>query len=125
MLRTDRTRKIRIVLGSLLGLNLIAAGLVLYPVGGSAEDLEKQLTSLQSQIQQRRGLVEQTKQHASSVEKGRADGDKFLSEFFLDRRTAYSAVLAELGETAQRAKLKERENSFATEPVEGSDTLSM
>jgi hypothetical protein len=116
---------VRIVLGTLLALNLIAAALILYPPGGSAESLEAQFSSLQSQVAQRRALVERTRLHAASIEKGRSGGDKFLSEYFLARRTAYSAVLAQLGEAARLAKVKERENAFATEPVEGSDTLSM
>ena len=48
-----------------------------------------------------------------------------LSEYFLARRTAYATVLAQLDEAARLSHVKERENAFATEPVEGSDTLSM
>jgi len=116
---------VRIVLGALLALNLIAAALILYPPGGSAESLEAQFSSLQSQVAQRRALLERTRLHAASIEKGRSDGDKFLDEYFLARRTAYSSVLAQLGEAARLSHVKERENAFATEPVEGSDTLSM
>ena len=116
---------VRVVLGALLVLNLVAAGLVLYPPGGSAESLEAQFASLQSQVTQRRALIEQTRIHAESVEKGRSDGDKFLDEYFLARRTAYGSVLAQLGEAAKLAHVKEKENAFASEPVEGSETLSM
>jgi hypothetical protein len=116
---------VRIGLGVLLALNLAAAALVLYPPGGSAESLEAQFASLQSQVAQRRALVDRTRQHAAAIEKGRSAGDKFLSDYFLSRRTAYSVVLAELGEAARLSHVKERENAFATEPVEGSDVLSM
>ena len=51
----------RIVLGVLLVLNLVGAGLVVYPPGGSAEDLENQLSALQSQLVQKRALVEKTR----------------------------------------------------------------
>jgi hypothetical protein len=122
---TVAARRLRVVLGALLALNLIAAALVLYPPGGSAEDLERQLATLQSQRVKTRALVEQTRQHAAAVEKGRADGEQFLQDYFLGRRVAYAEVLAELGEAAQRARLKEREHAFATEFVEGSDSLSM
>jgi hypothetical protein len=126
MPRTKRlSQRIRIVLGTLLALNLAAAGLVLYPPGGSAENLERQLSAAQSQIGQRRALLESTRQHASAVEQGRADGDTFLRDYFLDRRAAFATVLAELGEAAQRSRMKEREISFGVEPVEGSDSLSM
>jgi Tfp pilus assembly protein PilO len=118
-------RIIRIVLGVLLGLNLIGAGLVLFPPGGSAEDLERQLASLQSQAAQKRALLEQTRKHASAVEKGRADGDQFLGQYFLARRGAYTALLTELNSAAQSSGIKPRETAYATDPIEGSDTLSM
>ena len=118
-------QRLRILLGALLTLNLVAAGLILFPPGGSAEDLERQRTSLQSQLAQRRGLVERTRQHAASVEKGRTDGDRFLGQYFLGRRTAYAMVLTELGDAARRSHLKDRETAFTSEPVEGSADLNM
>lgn len=116
---------VRIVLGVLLALNLIGAGLVLFPPGGSAEDLERQLASLQTQLAQKRALVEQTRKHASAVEKGRGDGDQFLGQYFLARRGAYTALLTELNAAAQSSGIKPRETAYATDLIEGSDTLSM
>src|SRR5690242_11050865 len=78
----------RVILGVLLGANLIAAGVVLYPPGGSAESLERQLATLQTQVMQNRATLERTREHVAAVEKGRAQGDKFLSDYFLPRRTA-------------------------------------
>src|SRR6266849_4403629 len=121
----DSRGRLRIGLGVLAALNLIAAVLVLFPPGGSEEALERQLSSLQSQVQPRQALIERTREHAAAVEKGRAEGDRFLSNYFLERRTAYSTLLSELVEAASQSKLKPREHAYATEPVEGSDTLSM
>ena len=121
-LAVQRARMILIVL---LVLNLIAAGLVLYPPGGSAETLEQQAAALRTQVSQGKGLLERTRSHAGAVEKGRSDGDQFINRYFLARRGAYIAILSELSEAARRAKLKERENAFAIEPVDGSDGLSM
>src|SRR5713101_996847 len=90
--------RFRMGLGVLAALNLIAAGLVLFPPGGSAEDLGRQLLSLQSQVQSRQALIERTREHAAAVEKGRAEGDQFLGNYFLGRRTAYSTLLSELVE---------------------------
>ena len=118
-------RIIRIVLGVLLLANLVGAGLVLFPPGGSAEDLERQLASLQSQVAQKRALLEQTRKHAAAVEKGRAEGDQFLSQYFMGRRGAYTALLTELNAAAQSSGIKPRETAYATDPIEGSDTLSM
>jgi hypothetical protein len=115
----------RIVLGVLLAANLIAVGLVLFPPGGSAADLEQERISLQAQAFTRRAQLAQTTQHAAAVQKGRAEGEKFLGDYFLARRTAYSTLLTELVAAADEAKIKPKENAYATEPIEGSDSLSL
>lgn len=121
----DLTRKIRIGLGALLALNLIAAGLVLFPPGGSADDLEREFASLQSQINQKRVLLERSRLNVAAIEKARGEGDHFLNEYFLSRRTADSALLSELAEAASKAQIKPRDAAQTTEYIEGSDSLSM
>ncbi len=116
---------LRATLGVLLAANLIAAGMILFPPGGSAEELRQQLASLQSQIQSRRVVLERTRRHASAVEKGRAEGDEYLNEYFLPSRSHMSSLLTELEEAASKSKIKPREHAYSVEPVEGSDTLSM
>src|SRR5260370_31891467 len=113
----------RIVLGPLLAANLIAAGLVLFPPGGSAEELDRQYASLQSQLRAKQALVERTREHAGAVETGRGEGDKFLSEYLLPDRRAFEALLSELGSLAGKTKIKPREHAYSTEPGEGSDSL--
>jgi hypothetical protein len=116
---------VRVLLGVLLAANLIAAGLLLYPPGGSAEDLEKELASLQSQATTKRALLEKTRQHVAAVELGRAEGDQFLGTYFLTRRAAAEMMLTQLGSAAAGSKIKEKERSISIEPIDGSDTLSM
>lgn len=116
---------LRAALGVLVAANLVAAGFVMFPPGGSAEDLRQQLASLQSQIQSRQVVLERTRQHASAVEKGRAEGDEFLNEYFLPSRSHMSSLLTELEEAASKSKIKPREHAYSVEPIEGSDTLSM
>lgn len=118
-------RKIRIILGILLGLNLIAAGLVLFPPGGSADDLEREMAALQSQVAQKRALLERTRLNVAAVETARGEGDQFLKDYFLGRRTADSALLSELTAAANKAQIKERDRAQTTELIEGSDSLSM
>ena len=115
----------RIALGALLLATLAAAWLVLYPPGGSADELGQQLSALQAQTAAKRALLASTRQHVAAVEQGRAEGDRFLNEYFLSRRTAYSTLLSELVDAADRAKIKPKEHAYSTEPIEGSDTLSM
>jgi Tfp pilus assembly protein PilO len=116
---------VRIVLGVLVAANLAAAALVLFPPGGSAEDLQRQMASLQSQISSNQALLERTRQHLAAVEKGRNEGDRFLSSYFLVKRTASLTLLGELSEAANRSKIKPKENSYSDEPIEGSDSLKM
>jgi len=115
----------RIILGTLLVANLIAAVLVMYPPGGSADDLERQRLNLAAQAKTRRVQLAQTQMHVAAVEKGHTEGDKFLGDYFLARRTAYATLLTELVAAADEAKVKPKEHAYATEPIEGSDTLSM
>lgn len=115
----------RIVLIALAVLNVIALGLVLFPPGGSADNLEQQQTSLRAQVTASRARLEQTRAHVAAVEKGRMQGDEFLSDYFLARRTAYSTLLSELVDAAEKSKIKPKEHAYSTEPVEGSDSLSM
>ena len=116
---------LRAILGMLLAANLIAAGFMLFPPGGSAEELEHQLASLQAQIQSRQVVLERTRQHAAEVEKGRTEGDQFLNEYFLPLRSHTSDLFTELEAAATQSKIKPREQALTLEPVEGSDTLSM
>jgi len=121
----NKAQLARIVLGTLVVLNLIAAGLVLYPPGGSAEALDQELVSLQSQVGQAKARLEESKKHVGAIEKGRGAADEFLETYFLPRREAPSALLTELNQIAQRAGITDRGNSFAIDLIDGSETLGM
>src|SRR5579864_8353857 len=115
----------RVLAGILAAANLVAAALIVFPPGGSADELERQLASLQSQAASQRAQLVRTRQHAEAVEKGRQEGDQFLGNYFLARRTAYSTLLSELVSAADQSKVKPKEHAYSTEPIEGSDALSM
>ncbi|HEX5432469.1 MAG TPA: type 4a pilus biogenesis protein PilO [Bryobacteraceae bacterium] len=116
---------VRAALGILLAANVAAAALVLFPPGGSAEDLDREMASLESQVMQGKAKLARVRAHASAVESGRNEGDQFMDQYFLDRRTAYSTLVSELNQAAIASKIKPREHAFSTEPIDGSDTLSM
>ncbi len=116
---------LRVLVGVLLAANLIAAGILLFPPGGSAEDLEKELASLQSQATTKRALLEKTRQHMAAVQLGRSEGDDFLGNYFLSRRAAPEMLLTELGNAASGSKIFGKETSISLEPIDGSDSLSM
>lgn len=116
---------VRVVLGVLLAANIVAAGLVLFPPGGSAESLDQELTTLHVQLASQQERLEQSKQHAAAVDKGRNEGDDFLAQYFLPLRTSYSTLLDELQQAAGQTKIKPKDTSFSQEPVEGTDILKM
>jgi Tfp pilus assembly protein PilO len=115
----------RLLLAVLLLGNLVAAYFVLRPPGGSPQELREQLQDLRSQVNQRRALLDRTRVLAGKIEAGRSQGEKFLVQYFLPRRTAYSTILDELSDAAQKSKVHPKESSFGTEPVDGSDNFSL
>src|SRR5579863_63403 len=122
---TNMRALLRLVLALLLAANFVAAYLVLRPIGGSPQDLLVQERDLRTEIRQKQGLLDRTRNMASKIETGRAEGDKFTTKYFLPRRTANSTLMAELNELASEAKITPREFSFALEPVDGSDSFDM
>ncbi len=115
----------RLIAIGLLLLNLPALWMVVRPPGGSPEELQADLTDLRGQVRQRRDLLVRTRLLATRVESGRSSGQRFMDRYFLDRRTAASAIAAELVDDAHQAGITLREASYPSEPVEGSDNLSM
>jgi Tfp pilus assembly protein PilO len=109
----------------LLAANLAAAWFVLRPLGGSAEELGDEAAALRAQLMQRRTSLDRSRVNVVKVENGRSEGDQFMQEYFLTRRTAASTILSELNAAARDARIKVKVHSFNEEPVEGSDDLSM
>jgi type IV pilus assembly protein PilO len=121
----DPNMLLRAALAVLVVANLVAAILIFKPLGGSPEDMEQQVRALQAQIRQRETGLKTMRTVASKVEKGRADGNAFLGEYFLGERVAYSAVLTEINRIANESKMKVKEHTFASEPIEGSADLNV
>ncbi len=115
----------RIVLGVLLLANLLLAVIVFKPFGGSRLDLENQLIGLQSQVKQRQAKLQGLRLLAAKVEKGRTEGESFIGDAFLLRRTAYSTLLSELVSMAKSTGIRPKEFSYLYQPIEGSEDLAM
>jgi type IV pilus assembly protein PilO len=113
------------VLGVLLAANLVAAVIAFRPFGGSAEDLLRERQALARKLNDMESRLEQSKALVGKVELARAEGDRFLDTYVTDRNVTASTIAAELNRVASEAGMKPREISFALEPIEGSDTLSM
>ena len=123
--RRDPRIMVRVILGTLLLANLVAAFAVFRPFGGSAEELDAQLTTLRQQVQQRQVSVQRLRVLAAKISGGRTAKDNFLNKYFMGRRTAASSIVSELIKSAKDSGIKPKEHSFSFDPVEGSDTVSM
>ena len=123
--KNDPQTAARLGLGVLLTLNLVAAWFVYSPLGGSAEVMETRVSDLRRQVAQKQAVLLRGKQLAAKVDKGRTQGDEFLSKYFLSRPTTYSTLVGELNQLAKAAGVRPKEQAFNEEEVEGSDELGM
>jgi Tfp pilus assembly protein PilO len=121
----DPQVSVRIGLGFLLLLNVIAALILFKPWGGSADDLERRLNAMRAQLPAQKAQVARTKILVEKVQTARKEGDQFMGKYILNERTAYSTILGELDHAASQVSLKSKESQYTVEPIEGSDTLGM
>lgn len=120
----DRRVAVRAGLGFLLAANLVAAVLVIHPLGGSAEDLAQQLEAKQRGLAQQLQHLERTRNVVEKVKQAKVEGDTFQADYILSRRKAYSTLLAEANQLAVESGLKPKESAYAPpEAVEGSETI--
>jgi hypothetical protein len=113
------------VLGVLLALNLIAGFFYFFPPGGSADELDAALAQTRKQIQNTRATLDRSHSAVKKVQTARQEQENFVQGYFIDRRTASSTILTEIGAMAKKAGVTPREHSFTIDPIEGSDVFSM
>jgi type IV pilus assembly protein PilO len=115
----------RAVLGVLLGLNLIAFYFVMYPLGGSPQELDQQVAGLRQQGLQQRKNLERLRVLSTKVESARRQSLDFENNYFTDRQVVYSTIVGELTRAAEEAGIRVKDHALVNDDIEGSDTLSM
>ena len=91
----NRRVVVRLILGVMLLANLVAAAFVFHPLGGSPEDLARDLEDRQRQLTQQLQRLERTRSLVGKVQQARVEGDTFLEQSAMSRRTrAISSGLA-------------------------------
>ena len=115
---------VRVAQGVLVAANLVAAALAYHVFDASPEALNQQLRAAIAQRQALQTQLTRTRTLASSVDRGKAEGDKFLSTYMTSRRHTYSTIIGELNETAKSAGMKAGA-TISLEPVQGSEDLDM
>jgi len=115
----------RVLVGVLLAANLAMAVVAFKPFGGGADDLRKEQARLSSQLRQVQANLEKSRQHVGKIEIARTEGDKFMSKYIMDKRSAPLNMVAELNKAAGEANVRVMPETFTYEEIEGSDTLQM
>ncbi len=90
----DRRVAVRAGLGVLLAANVVAAVFVFHPLGGSAEDLARQMESKQRDLAKQLNRLERTRNVEQKVKQAKVEGDKFLEDYILSRRITRVATRA-------------------------------
>jgi type IV pilus assembly protein PilO len=119
----DRRFVVRAILGALLAANLVAAVFVFHPFGGSAEELVGEMQDRQRSLAQQLQRLERTRSLVAKVEQAKIEGDHFLDQYILDRRSAFSILLDEVERLAKESGMKPKESSYVLDPVEGSESI--
>ena len=115
----------RLILGVLLLGNLIAFYFVLYPLGGSPEELEQRLQTLGDQATAQRKSLDRLRVLTAKVQSARDQAGSFELTNFTDRRVVYSTLVNEITQAADSAGIKLKDHALQNEDVEGSETLGM
>jgi len=102
----DRRTVMRAAMVLLLAANVVAALVLFKPWGGSASDLARQLDEKRRELVQQNLHLDRTRIVAAKVEKARTEGDHFLADYTLVRRTAFSTLVSEINAMAIKAGMK-------------------
>jgi type IV pilus assembly protein PilO len=121
---TDPKFLVRVVLAILFVANLVAAAMAWHVFDASPEALNQQLAAAIAQRQAWQLQLNRTRTLANSVDRGKQEGEKFLSTYMTSRRHTYSTIIGELTETAKTAGMKAGA-TISLEPIQGSDDLDM
>jgi len=119
----DRRTPVRAGLGVLLAANLAAAVFAFHPFGGSPEDLAREMQSKQRDLAQQLQHLERTRALMGKVQEAKIEGDRFLDDCTMNRRTAFSTVLRDVDKMAVDSGMRPKDSAYSLDPVDGSDTI--
>jgi len=111
--------------GVLALLNGIALFFYLDPPGGSRKELLSESVRVQGEIVAARAKSLRLGTVAAKVRLASSESADFEAKYFLPKRMAYAAVIAEIQRMAKASGLQERDAVYTEEPIEGSADLSL
>ncbi len=117
---------LRIALGVLILANLVAAAFAFHLFDASPDALNRQLTAALADRQSEQVRLQRSRTLASSIDRGKAEGDRFLTAYLTSRRYTYSTIIGEITATAKAAGMEKVGATIAPlEAIQGSDDLDM
>ena len=117
---------VRMALGFVLLLNLVAAAFVLHLFGTSTEDLMQELETSRARLQAEKSKVARVRVLSAKIDTGKSEGDKFLSSYMSTRRTTFSTIIGEITTLSKQAGITMKEANIAPlDPIDGSADIDM
>ena len=104
---------------------MVAFLLFVAPPGGARKELSDERAQLERQVVSTRANSMRLRTVASKVQLGSTESADFETKYFLPRRLAYKALLAELQRMESASGVQERDRSYSEEPVEGTADLTL
>jgi len=115
----------RVAIGILLVANLVMAVLAFKPFGGSADDLTRQQSALEAQLDALNNRIRATRQTVEKVQMARKADDEFMARYFTAQQSSMSDIVSELQRIAAESGVAAGGDSFQQDDIEGSDTLKI
>ena len=121
----DTQVRIRLVLGSLLVANLVAAAFAFHLFDESPQQLGSRLLTMRQQILLQLKKLNHTRQLAGKVDRGREEDAKFINTYMTSRRSSYSTIISEIDQMANQAGMRSKDSNQTLEALQGTDALDM
>jgi len=121
----DPQVRMRTLLGVLLLANFAAAAFAFHVFDDSPEQVARQVLDTRQQTLRQLKKLNESRQLAGKVEKGREEGTHFISTYMTSRRTTYSTIIKELNEKATEAGMKPKDALISIDAIQGSDSLDI
>lgn len=106
-------------------LNGVALFFYLAPPGGSKRELMQESEAVRNQILLTRARTARLSNVAAKVTIGNTESGDFEARYFLPKRLAYSAIIAEIQRMSKAAGFQERDAVYTEEPIEGTADLDL
>lgn len=124
---TDRVnpKTVLIALGVLAVFDLAFYLFAVMPLANREADQRLLIASLQTQVATRQSNLETSEEIAARLDEADEQGQQLVDQLTLERRTAFSELLGELGNAAAESGVEVRETAYEVESVDGSDNYGI